>query len=141
MSTIKAGYRITVVSWENDADNYNTLSVDGLQDEKEVQILVKLISLLKKAHHDGGHGNLYEPDEHQLENLADAIIALGEDVVSYVCEGFLDKEKGELGYQFSEIIGDYTGYSECYHTRMVESIVVEYIPEDVTFEDVTAQFV
>lgn len=30
---IKAGYRLTVTSWENDADNYRTVSVDGLSEE------------------------------------------------------------------------------------------------------------
>ena len=33
MKKISAGYRLIVTSWENDADNYKTKSMDGLSEE------------------------------------------------------------------------------------------------------------
>lgn len=32
---IKAGYQVQVTSWENDGDNYNTISIDGLPQTKK----------------------------------------------------------------------------------------------------------
>ena len=139
MATIKAGYRLTVVSWENDGDHYNTVIKDGLE-EVEVGHLVKLLSMLKKAYHDGGHGNLYEPDDVELERFAKAIEALGSEVTDFLTYGQGYKETSDLTYDFMEMIYDYTGSSEGYYTRMVEFIGVEFVSEEITFLDVSASF-
>lgn len=140
MSTIKAGYRLTVTSWENDADNYNTIIKDGLE-ESYVRYIITLLSLVRQSSHDGGFGNLYEPDNIELDELSKAILDLGDDVVAKITEDFLSKDPAELAYQYGEVIGDYTGYGEENRfTRVVESIIVEYVPQEITIEDVSAQF-
>lgn len=139
MSTIKAGYRLTVTSWENDADNYRTITKDGLE-ESEVRFIIILLSLIKSSHHDGGCGNLFEPDKKDLEKLTEAILDLGVVVVAKLTEGFLSKEQDELPYQYHEIVNEYTGWSANYFTRVVESIKVEYVPQEIIITNVSAQF-
>ncbi len=67
---IKAGYRLTVTSWENDGDNYNTKSQDGLTKEESV-FLVELITLFKSRHNRHGlsrtFGNMYDPSDKEIE--------------------------------------------------------------------------
>jgi hypothetical protein len=139
-NTIKAGYRLTVISWENDGDHYNTVTKDGL-DGIETGYLVKLLSMLKKGHYSGGFGNLYDPDDEQLLKFGQAIEELGSNLTEWLTfnEGYETLE--DLAYAFTEVICDYTGSSENYHTRMVESIKVEFIPEDITLLNVTEQFI
>jgi hypothetical protein len=127
MSTIKAGYRMTVESWENDADHYNTVIKDGLN-ERDVKLYIDILKLT-----DGEFGNMYEPTERELNDFAKAV------------EAVFDKhnhpyETENLASDGSEIICDFCGYSEYYFTRVVDKITVEYIPQDIIIEDVTKQF-
>lgn len=129
MSTIKAGYRMTVVSWENDGDNYNTITKDGLT-ENEVQMYVDFLSLLKG---NSEFSNMYEPDDEEIEGFNQAVLPLlkKHDVVyfdGYPCD------------MACEIVGELTGYTE-FFTRVVEEIKIEYIPVEVCFEDVTNKFI
>jgi hypothetical protein len=57
MSVIKKGYRITVVSWENDGDYYNTKSKEGLSKEWAHAIC----DILKEVF-TSELSNSYEPD-------------------------------------------------------------------------------
>lgn len=138
MSTIKAGYRLSVTSWENDGDNNRTITKDGLQ-ESEVKYIIKLLSLIKNS--DDSFGNMYDPDDSELDELSQGILDLGDDVVTKLTEEFSSKDPAELPYQYAEEIGEYTGYcEENRFTRVVESIIVEYVPQEITIEDVSAQF-
>jgi hypothetical protein len=125
---IKAGYRLTVVSWENDGDNYKTISVDGLTEEF-VQFAVDVLGLLK-----GKFGNMYEPSTNEIEKFRKAV------------EVVLDnhpKMRDEEDWNFDNIqdlICEYTDPSEYYYTRVVEGMSVEYIPEEITLEDVSHKF-
>jgi hypothetical protein len=134
MSIIRKGYRITVTSWENDADNYNTLSRDGL-DQKEVECYVEMLKLLKGSYCNDKKvfGNLYEPRDHEVAEFEAAIRPI------------MDKHgiKYDDDYPadtFCDLVGEFTGYGEGYMTRVVESLVVEYVPEDIIIEDVSKNF-
>lgn len=144
MSIIKAGYKITVESWENDADNYRTESIDGIQDKEYVQFLVEFMQLFESHHNSKfGIGNMYDPDEKELEKY--------ENVLKELCEKydagkwFKDPQyvQGFEPHQYlSDIRYDLHGSSsEGFFTRVTESIVVEYTPTDIVLEDVTKQFV
>lgn len=138
--TIKAGYRLSVVSWENDGDNYRTVIHDGLTEDK-VKFILKLLSLItdSRCNNKNSFGNIYDTYETDLAELSKAIKALGEDVVAQVADGYLDDDEEELAYQFADIVNDYTGGGDSF-TRVVESITVELISEDVYFKDVSADF-
>lgn len=126
MSIIKKGYRVTVVSWENDADNYNTKSCDGLS-KKGAQFDVDMLALLQGGR---GFGNMYQPKDSELKKFKEAIaeVAQKHDEVSFDIDAAMD-----LYY-------DYCGGSEFY-TRFVEKITVEFIPEEIHIQDVTKEFV
>lgn len=139
---IPAGYRITCKSWENDGDNYNTKTVEGLT-YHQTQFYVDLLKLLSSKHlHGIGHGNLYEPNEDECQALANDIKVV------------LEKHKGsdaipddvnfddvdEIVDFFCDVVGDFTGYSEHYLTRVVESIQVHLIPHPIEMALVTEEF-
>lgn len=134
MSIIKKGYRIAVVSWENDADNYRTISQDGLG-ETEVASYVDMLKLLKGSYCNDRtvFGNLYEPCEHEEEEFYAAIRPImDKHGIQYDPEYPSDT--------FCGIVDKFTGYGEGYLTRVVESITVEYVPEDIIIEDVSKNF-
>lgn len=140
MSIIKAGYRITVDSYENDGDCEITNSVDGLS-ELEAKFHIELLSLYTS---EGGFGNIYDfddrvsPTEDDYNKARLAIVSKPE-YQQFISDWYVKNPE----YFFdagSEIIGDYTGGDGEWATRQVEGILVEYVPEEITLEDVTSQF-
>lgn len=126
---IKAGYRITVVSWENDGDNYRTKTVDGL-DEATARYHVDLLKLLSN----NKFGNMYDPSTEEIDEFRAEIIKVME-AHNQISE--------EAKYSFDhalEDVGEYTGYGEDFYTRVVERIAVEYVPQEIELEDVSSKF-
>ena len=140
MATIKAGYRITVDSYENDGDSSNTNSIDGLS-ELEAKFHVELLSLYTRK---GGFGNIYEfddrvsPTEDDHSKACLAIVSKPE-YQQFISDWYVKNPEyfAEAG---DDIVFDYTGGDGEWATRLVESILVEYVPEEITLEDVTSQF-
>lgn len=145
VTKIPAGYRLTVVSWENDGDNYNTKVLEGLSRET-CQMYVDLCKLLgvSNGHRDRNLSNLYEPSEDQIEKLTDAFMPIVakylhtviplediEDATNkeYVCD-YIMSVLYDLGLSCGE-----------WYTRVCESVTIELVPQDVLFEDVTKEFV
>lgn len=135
MSVIKSGYRITVTSWENDADNYSTHIRDGL-DEHEARFHVDLLKLLEDScNNSDKFGNMYDPEDSEMEAFDEACL----EVFKKWDEAEEIKEKYDACNHALDIISEYTGYSDFY-TRVVESIVVEYVPQEIVIEDVSSKF-
>jgi hypothetical protein len=138
---IPAGYRITCTSWENDGDNYNTKTVEGLTRE-HVHLYTDLLKLLSRRHKDGDHGNLYEPGEDECQALADDVKAVlakheGNDAIPDDID--LSDVDSVVEY-FCDVVGDFTGSSEHYLTRVVESVQVHLIPHPIEMALVTEEF-
>lgn len=147
---IPAGYRLTVDSWENDADNGKTEILSGLSKE-QVQFFTDLCKLHSKSSWElGYYGNMYEPSEDEVENH----VKVMQDVVSKypslqkdMEQLFLKEEtyEGENQDTIREFFFDYlydlglTGTD--YHTRVCERYTVEYVPMDIIIPDVTEEFV
>lgn len=127
---IKAGYRLEVLSWENDADNYKTEVVDGL-DKETCQFYIDIIKLTGRS---GNFGNMYDPSEKEIDQLTAALTKV------FKAHGKPTGISEAVHDEGLEIIGDLLGYSEGYHTRVMESFKVSYTPVDVELEDVTNQF-
>jgi hypothetical protein len=127
---IRQGYRLTVLSWENDGDHYATKTLDGLTKE-EVACYVELCQLFANE-----FGNMYEPSADELQVADDAV----RDVVQ--------KHRGALSTKDTEDLLRYpAGYmvrflssSEHYTFRVCESCKVEYVPADIVLKDVTDEF-
>ena len=135
MSTIKAGYRITVTSWENDADNYNTETCDGLS-EDTARFHIDLLKLIAGSNCNDNtvFGNMYEPGDEELEVFEEAATKVLEKHDQF------DSKYDALDIA-TDIIGNYTGYSsDGFYTRVAESIVVEYVPQEIIIEDVSSKF-
>lgn len=142
---IPAGYRITVVSWENDADNYNTETVEGYS-ELEAKFAVELFKAFSSCNNrsNRGIGNLSgrDGDQEKYDSTIQEIVS--RHPIALVSEGFKD--------YFTPSADGYHGYSEYLHeiglggteysiSRVCESVKVEYVAQDIYIEDVTEEFV
>ncbi len=145
-NTIPAGYRLTVTSWENDGDNYNTKTLDGLTLDK-VSYLVDLCKILDYASNTKGNfGNLYEPSDidtlgffgevktiiHNHPSVLADFLTLVEGMEPIEDEAYYDYASEDL-YELSLVGGEF-------FTRVCESFVVEYVPREIIMEDVTDKF-
>lgn len=132
---IKAGYRLTVVSWENDADNYRTVVTPGLSREL-ITFYVKLCKLLQYSKdYRTGICNLYMPNEVQKARLKVALLTTR----SLLSSDSYQSDEHFLDFAM-ESLYDLGLRGEDFLTRVCESFIVEYLPEDVTFKNVTQEF-
>lgn len=152
MSKILAGYRVTVESWENDADNYRTKIKEGLT-QQQVTFVVEVLSHMKSSSNGGKErgmwGNMYDPKQDDRDAFGAFFFEIVQRhaPVSYELMGWEDEDieafkdgDDDLPYVMLEFITEFTGSSE-FFTRVVSKIVVELIPMDIEIEDVTNQFV
>lgn len=127
-TVIPAGYRLTIISWENDADNYDTVILEGLTEEQCAfnvdlcKILTQDWPSLNKLN------NVYDPDDAEIKHVDDAINLIIKkhnqeettDPIAYLYD--LGLSKGE------------------YYTRVCDSFKVEHIESDIILNDVTDNF-
>jgi hypothetical protein len=124
IKVVEKGYTITVVSWENDGDYYQTNTMT-VQTEEEARKIAKLCNelFISCTNGEGGIGNTcHDEDEEANETINDYI-----------------ENNPELGLTRDEIIElDYKlcGSSEDYIYRVCESVTVTYSPEDIYLEKI-----
>lgn len=137
-SKIKAGYRITSVSWENDGDHYRTVIKEGLKEE-EAKLIGEIGTLMKTRK--SGLENAYDASEKELAKGHTFYLPLFENHSNLFSKHDMDLYRQDC-YGIIEYITDMiTGYSsEGYALRVLESMKIEYFPEDVVIEDVTKKF-
>ena len=148
---IPPGYRLTIGSWENDADNYKTTVLEGLTKER-VEYLLELCRNFTSGSNNGGatFGNMYEPSDTRLAQATDRILevmarhpaALTEDEVDLLngTGDYEDLSKDDIGYTCQEIIGDLLSYSENYTFRVYDGATVQFVPHQIEMQDVTHEF-
>lgn len=119
---MRKGYALQVTSWENDGDNYNTITMDGLSKE-DVPIIITFCTLFySKSNNNGGLGNSSYSEQYLIDTAV----------------GNFEKEYPELANQ--ELQYDLgLGGNEYYAARVFDSVKVLYIPVDI--EDVTKDFI
>lgn len=134
---IPVGYRVTVTSWENDADNYNTEMLEGLS-ENAVKFVIDLCKLCYSQNNwkgPKGFGNMYDPSEGEMEGFLEAIQGVIDSHPDHGMEycdtpdGVMETIISELGLSGGE-----------YYVRVLESVKIEYVPEEITLEEVTDKF-
>ena len=135
---IEKGYTITVVSWENDGDNYNTksITVDSKEKAKAYYGLMKLCESennQKKGVIKLGN-SCDEFSEEQIEVIvnflkANPILLEGDDVENADDEQIVD--------WFYSLTYDLLGSSEYYACRVMESCNITYSENDIVLEEVT----
>lgn len=143
---LKKGYQITVVSWENDADNYKTEIVSGLS-EARTKLYVDLLKLVSRGGEFGNSsdGDLWfdTPKGKRFYQKAREILLMHIKEVQSHCHGSFnfDSDDDIHDYVLCNIYPDLIGSSEYYDTRIAEKITITYIPEDIVLQDVTSQFI
>ncbi len=136
VTTIPAGYRLHIESYENDGDATKTEILEGVKRE-HIPFLVEVLKLLRSEATDepGCYGNMYSPDEDdpRVEELDEALEGL---IAKYP-----DRPKNwDSTEQVFEELYDLGLTGGEYHTRAFESLKIEYVPQDVVLEDVTDEF-
>jgi hypothetical protein len=132
---VKKGYTLTVVSWENYGDNYNTKTMT-VETVEEAETFYKLMQLCKSKNNGGLLGNSH--DEYNARQLT----ALGDFFRENpaALKGFFkynpdldvtDIDDETYAEYFDDIKGDLLGYSEFYLCRVMDSCTVTYSPEDI----------
>lgn len=135
---IPSGYRITVTSWENDADNYNTKVLEGL-DLTSATFYAELCKLMQrdnsaKANWNNRISNLYEPNEAEIERVQAAIIPLLRKYDKVESEEHLGDHAIEYLYELGLSGGEF-------FTRVCDEWKMEFIPDVIVLNDVTDNFV
>lgn len=139
-----AGYLIRVTSWENDADNYNTMEiqVDTKQEARTVSALCDLLRSRYRVSWDT-YSNMYEPSDTDLAKFATAVAQIP-DIKEFVQSVFPDieelQEDPECGFGYMDavmdILYDLGLAGGEFYTRVCEKVEVYYIPADVVVEEI-----
>lgn len=148
---IHAGYRIEVTTWENDADNYKTCVLDGIESKDGVHAIVKYLNLHKSRSRGSQYfGNMYDPSAEDIEVYDAKLFELYQEDKEF-WDAYFDVDGEDIpapaadtvGDYFYDCIGIYVGIngSEEFFTRVVEEIEISYVPSKIMLEDVTTDFV
>lgn len=135
---IPAGYRITVTSWENDADHYKTVVKEGL-DEERTKLWAALCKLFQE---DDDVRNLYEPDSDERQVAYEIIAGVArkhEKYMEYIGKESDDREIAENLLDGCLFEMGLTCQGE-FWTRVCESFTVEFVENEIKIPDVTAAF-
>ena len=145
-TTIPAGYRVTITSWENDADNYKTTIHEGLT-KPRVEYMIELCKLFVSQNRDkNAFGNMYDPSEHEVSKAVNAVRALMRKHQAVLTEDELQILDGTAGdeddirYNVQEMVSEYLDTGEDYAFRVFDGAKVELIPHEIKMEDVSSQF-
>lgn len=125
---ISKGYTITVVSWENDGDNYNTKSI-VIESKEKAEAIVKMCNTIFKSssNGNGGIGNMDGEDE---EDAAEVILPFmkANPILFDNKDGLSDQKLIDICMEHNDNL---MGGSEYYYSRVCEKCTVTYSSEDV----------
>lgn len=124
INVIPKGYRVTVVSWENDGDHYNTKIVQ-VKSKEEVDFIIGYLNIVQKH-----YANECDYDGQGYENFKELYTQYGKEL----------PEDPDEYWDWFDLAYDLMGGSEHCVVRVPEKVTVEYIPEDIHIEDVSDQF-
>lgn len=137
-TVIPAGYRLTVTSWENDADNYNTEVKEGLS-LGACRLYVDLCKLM--GDDDAGVANMYDPDEGELAKLEQELVKVARrhpEETPSLEDGFTESDIADT---MTDILYDLGLTGSDFHTRVCSDWKVEHILTDIILTNVTEEFV
>lgn len=127
---IKKGYMLSVISWENDGDNYNTVTIDGLEKD-DVEFYLNFINIFKKLDLENRYDEGIEEEE--AEQFKDEMNMIYENnfpekyqkhIVDHECILLTSRKLLSCGEDFT--------------TRVYDSHSIYFIPEDI--KDISKDF-
>ena len=128
---IKAGYQITINSWENDGDNYKDITVGGLTKDR-VKYIIAMCGLFTS----NKYGNLYDARHDSQEVFLARLDMLA--VASAYTDVLEPDEIEYIGEEPSDYISTFIGNGIDYTFRVFDSYKVHLMPVDIA--DVTNEF-
>ena len=132
VTVIPAGYRVSVTSWENDGDNYNTKTIEGLE-SNQVSMIVAVCQLMKS----GLYGNLYEPSPARIEAFRKELWKIALTFPDAFHANFIEDEIVDEAWELIAELG-LTGGD--FYSRVFERIKIEHIKKPIKIADVTDEF-
>lgn len=151
MENIPAGYRLSITSWENDADHYKDQIFEGLTGA-DVRYLVQFAKLFRsQSRHDGGFGgsarqHIGGADAYwtSLRAAIDGVVARHPDISQRVRESYVPIADAEECWQdvYSNVITELVSYPgddyDSTYFRVYDSFKVHFFESPV--EEVTDKF-
>lgn len=135
---IKPGYRISFLTWENDADHYKTQIIDGLSEE-DVLFYQELASHFNSKHdyENPGYGNDEDVSDETLQELVKEILdnhpMISLDVRTR-WENTFD-ERGDIRDQLqTDILGSPVEYSWKF-MRVVEEVKIYFVEKPILIQE------
>lgn len=124
----KRGHYVSVLSWENDADAYNT-EAKHLFGLEEAKLLVEFVKLFRSKH-DGGIGNLIEWFEDEIEEANEKLVEFFQHHPTFGDEFKVTPSIDGI----SPLLHDLGLTSENFVTRVAEKVEIQYVPEDHRYD-------
>jgi hypothetical protein len=138
---VQKGYTLTVISWENDGDNYNTISktVDSLG---EAKVWYEMMQLCKSGNNQPSGiiklGNSYNGFSKQQKRVAIDFIKENHKIL-IPGDNIEDDDENDLSELFCDLAGELLGYGENYACREMKECVITYSPTDIYLEEIKFQ--
>ena len=142
---IPVGYRITVTTWENDADNYRTEVSEGMSQAEAVRTVELLKGFTHSTDYDNQICNLYDPSEDELARVAAYAKSYFQKFPQVLADFAVSLEEVLADDEaardcLTELLYDYGVTNGEFYTRVVAEIKVEYVAAQIILDDVTDQF-
>ena len=144
-TVIPAGCRLTVITWENDADNYQTVIKEGLSISDTSFFTDLCKAFLHSNDYDHRICNLYDPSEADILRVYStvALIMLKHAQTDHQPsdpEDLSDDDLNIIGEHCNEFLYDLGITGGEFFTRVVESYKVEYVDTPIVLKNITAVF-
>jgi hypothetical protein len=134
---IQKGYTITVTSWENDGDNYNTKS-KVVQTKEEAKVWYDMMQLCTSKNNQPKDvvklGNSYGGFDKKQEEVAINFIKEHHKIL--LPNDNIEEHEEDLKYWFCDLAGELLGHGEDYYCRVMAECVITYSPEDIYVEKI-----
>lgn len=136
-TTLPAGYRLTVNSWENDGDASATKIVAGLT-RTQVKYYLEFLKLLEN---DSEYSNMFDPTFEQIAAFHAEFVQIAKKYSAELVEACAPTGQHQVHAAVVKLNEMLLGWgSEGFYTRVFESFKVEYFPEEILIQDVTEEF-
>lgn len=128
---IKKGYQLRVTSWENDADNYNTVSLDGLSKE-DVEFYINFIKVFRELDLENRYDETVTDEE--AHEFREKISDIYKGTIPDKFEEWFDGD----GHSIVDLSGNILSNNSEFTTRVYDFHEIYFFPDDVN--DVTGDF-
>ena len=134
---INKGYTLTVTSWENDGDNYNTKSIT-VATKEEAKVWWDMMQLCKDDSNEAKGviklGNSYDGFDEEQEEVAKNFLKEHHKIL--LPDNNIEEHEDDLVDWFCSLASELLGDSEYYSCRVMELCVITYSPKDVYLEEI-----